>query len=218
MRWATEQAAPGRMVRRLAAFIADDGRRRKLRGIFIRAHDHLKNEEPPHKLVGALLFEIASEIGELFTIPANLNDEELGTLAKKLFEEFHGGKDAMQILTELFDRPHAMTEADNDLNFFASIAFLGLDCGLVKERAGILEYDAGLDRDEAARQAFILTSKLGADIANVVFDCSTSVFDAEIANGWNRRQTIDILTERVRLHERTRLSRSDHRDKTLEAG
>lgn len=92
--------------------------------------------------------------------------------------------------------------AESDANLTACCVLLGLDYESTAERAGILEYDAGLARSKANRQTVIAAIRerhpgISEKLPGAFFNCAASILDMEITSGWTRAETIAALWKRM---------------------
>lgn len=83
----------------------------------------------------------------------------------------------------------------------AAASFLGLDHEILGERAGVLEFDGGLKRDDANKAALYeimnFSGRYSRWFVNSFFNLAGPLLDAELAHGWDRARTVRELEARL---------------------
>lgn len=99
----------------------------------------------------------------------------------------------------------------SDQNLAATATLFGLDLEVLTERAAILEYDGGVSRPAANRQAAqsalqTFDPELSDKAARWAFTNSAAILDWESSTGATRQQTADALRECIEAEMYHRLA------------
>lgn len=109
-------------------------------------------------------------------------------------------------------------EDESDQNLAAAAELFGLDLEALEERAGIVEYDGGVSRTTANRQATTWAIQqrdpdLGDRAARWMFENAAAVLEWEEKTGSTREQTLAALADVMhRRIDASRRVRRDHRE------
>lgn len=101
-----------------------------------------------------------------------------------------------------------MNDLKSDLALLSACLLLAIDPDVLEERAAIFQYDAGMTRDQANREALFIAMTAGGkrysrELVNRFFDLAAPALEHEQANGWTRRETnVWILAQIGRRAER----------------
>lgn len=89
-----------------------------------------------------------------------------------------------------------------ELCLLASCILLGLDVEAVREKAAILEFDAGMNRAAATMRAVSYAIRdrcadFWEPLSGAFFDLAQRAYDLELENGWLRARTIEWIAEQL---------------------